>query len=55
MECGADRLPPLLLAKTLVRVDGIGRRLAQIRLGVANALDDGERIGRAGKARQDAT
>jgi hypothetical protein len=41
MERGADRLPSLLLAKAEVRLDGFGRRLAQVRQAKANTLDDG--------------
>jgi hypothetical protein len=40
LERGADRLPPLLLARALVRLDGIAGRLARLRQAVAGALDD---------------
>jgi hypothetical protein len=55
MERGVDRLPPLLLAKALVRLDGIGRGLARIRQAMANVLDDDRRAVPPGRTRQDAT
>jgi hypothetical protein len=55
VEADADRLPPLLLARALIRLARIGRRLAQLRQSLANALDDGRQAVATGSTRQNTT
>ncbi len=40
----AGRLPPILQARTMVRLAAITARLARMRQGVRDALDDGQGV-----------
>jgi hypothetical protein len=51
LEHRGDRLPPLVAARLLVRLDGIGRHLKRLRRAVADALGEQRDVGYADGAR----